>query len=118
VEAARVLGRYELFELAVTGPAVEAAGDQDRLALRPHTQPLELVDRRRERVLARIVWRAGERQLRRLDDERHAGARLRQRFERRARERKAKRIADGRADVCDRFACRAVGAARWLRPVR
>ena len=93
VEAPRVLGGDEVLELALAGAPVEAAGDEDRLVLRPHAQALELVDRGRERVAARIVGCAGKRQLRRLDHERDRAARLRQRLERRAREREPERVA-------------------------
>ena len=99
--------REQRFELAAPGAAAQPAGDEDRLALRRHSQPLELADRRLERRLARIDRGARERQLRRLDHERGGAAARRERLERRAGEREAKRVADRRADVGDRFLGRA-----------
>ena len=61
-----------------------------------HAEPLELLDRGCERSLARIDRRAGQRQLRRLDDERRRAAARDERLERRAGEREAERVADGR----------------------
>ena len=74
VEAPREGGRDERLELALARAPVEAAGDEDRLLPRRHAEPLELLDRRRERRPARVVLRARQRQLRRLDDDRRLPA--------------------------------------------
>ena len=66
------------------------------------------LDRGRECVAARIAGRSGQRQLRRLDDERRGAAARDERLERRAGEGEAERVADGRGDVDDAFG----GAAR------
>ena len=59
VEAAGGDGWEERLLLPVPGPAVEASRDQDRLLLRRHAEPLELGERRRERLAARVVRGAG-----------------------------------------------------------
>ena len=90
------------FQLAVPGSPVEPAGDEDRLARTGHAEPLQLVDRR-----ARARSGAGRRAPPAAGS---SGAsttsvavppRRDQRLERRAGEREAERVADGRGDVDD-----------------
>ena len=88
-------------ELAVPGPPVEPARDQDRLARRRDAEPFELLDRGGERVAPRVTGRAGQRQLRSLDEEGGGAAARDERLERRAGEREAERVANGRGDVDD-----------------
>jgi hypothetical protein len=104
VEATRVLGVEQALELVVAGAAVEATCDEDRLALRPDAQALELVDGGGEGVAARVVECARQRQLGRLDDQCHTPFPCRQGLERRAGEREAERVADRGSDVGDRVA--------------
>ena len=59
VEVARERRREQRLELALAGAPVEPAGDENRLACRRDSQPLELVDRGRERVAAGIAGRPG-----------------------------------------------------------
>ena len=55
VEAAGGDWWKERLLLPVARPAVESSGDQDRLLLRPHAEPLELGERGRERLASRVV---------------------------------------------------------------
>ena len=57
-------------------------------------------------MLPRIDGRAGNRQRRRLDDDRRAGAAACERFDPLALEREAQRVANSGADICDAFAGR------------
>ena len=85
----------------MAGAPVEPAGDENRLARRRDAEPLQFVDRGGECATARVARRSGQRQLRRLDDERRRAAARDERLERRAGEREAERVADGRGDVDD-----------------
>ena len=53
-EVARAGGAQDRLELAAAGAALEPAGDQDRVLLGGHPEPLELVDHGGDRLLARI----------------------------------------------------------------
>ncbi len=59
VEAAGGDRWEERLLLPVPGAAVEASRDQDRLPLRGHAKPLELGERGRERLAARVIRGAG-----------------------------------------------------------
>ncbi len=107
-KAARRVRLDEHLELTLARSAVQPARDQNRLPLRRDAESLQLGDRRRKRLPARIVGRARHRQLGRLDDDRRPPAARDQRFERRAGEGKAERISHSRADVGDRL-------RRWRR---
>ena len=76
VEAARKarVRRAELLELARLRAARQPAGDEERLPLASGRRPLELGDGGGERVLARVVQPARDRQRRRLDDDRRTAA--------------------------------------------
>jgi hypothetical protein len=82
-------------------PAPEPARDEDRLALVRDPAALELADRRRDRRLARVLGRTGERQRGGLDEERRPTAAWRERCQRPAGERVAKRVSHGSRDVHD-----------------
>ena len=73
-EVARAGGAQHRLELAAAGPALEPAGDQDRVLLGGHPEPLELVDHGGDRLLARIDRSTREGQRARLDDDRDPAA--------------------------------------------
>src|SRR5262249_52034620 len=101
-EAEREPGRDEALDGAPPRPAAQAGGDEDRLAVGRHSESLELLGGGDDGHLTRIAGRRRDRQPRRLAEERRPGAAADERLERRSRERKAERVADGRADVGDR----------------
>ena len=101
-ELARANGAEDGFELAASGPALEAAGDHDRLPVGRHPHPLELVDDRCDGLLARVVGRTRQRQRARLDDDRNAGAAGDEIGEAWPRQRVAERLADRGSDVTQR----------------
>ncbi len=73
-EVARAGGTQHRLELAPAGPALEPSGDQDRVLLGGHPEPLELVDHGGDRLLARIDRSARQRQRAWLDDDRDPAA--------------------------------------------
>src|SRR5207302_5745402 len=80
----------------------ETAGDEQRLVAACNAEPLELLDRCGNGLLARVALRAGQRQVRRLDDDGRACGRTRNEcFERRSGKWKAKGISNGRGYVGD-----------------
>ena len=79
----------------------EAAGDQERLLPARHACALELGRSALDRGVAWIGRRAGDRQARQLDDDRHARRSTNELLERRALERIAERLANGGCDVGD-----------------
>ena len=89
--------------LAVSGPAVETPGDEDRLLRRWNAQSLELGECGGERLAAGVVRGARQRQLRCLHDDRRPPAALDEGLERCTGERKAKRVAHRRTDVRNSF---------------
>jgi hypothetical protein len=107
VEAARERRRHEPFEQLLAGAPGQPAGDEQCLVPAWDAQPLELVDGRLDRRLARVALAPGEGQSGRLDDHRRpaAGARH-ERLERLAREWEAQSVANGGADVGDPLAGR------------
>ena len=102
-EVARAGGAQHRLELAAAGPALEPAGDQDRVLLGGHPEPLELVDHGRDRLLARVDRGAREGQRARLDDDRDPAAARGEVGEPRAGERIAERLADRGGDVAQRI---------------
>ena len=110
-EVARAGGAEHRLELAATGPALEPSGDQDRVLLGGHPEPLELVDHGGDRLLARVDRGARERQRARLDDDRDPAAARDEIGQRRARERIAERLADRGGDVAQRIERRPGAAA-------
>ncbi len=106
VEAAGEVARDEPFELALRRPPRKAARDEDRLVAARDSEPLELVDHRADRKLARIGRAARDRQCGRLDDDRRSPASAHERLERLSFEREAERVAYRRADVRDAHARR------------
>ena len=106
VEPSGELRVDEQLELAVAGPAGEARGDEQRLPLEGRAGAVELGHRRGDRGPARIVRRSGDRERRRLDDDRRPAAARDERLERLAGEREAERVANGSRDVGDRLAGR------------
>jgi hypothetical protein len=105
-EAACQHRRHERLELALAGPAREPAGDEQRLALERHADPLELLHRRRQRGPPRIPRHAWHRQGRRLDHDRHAAAARDELFERRPVEREPQRLLNRGSRVRDGLARR------------
>ena len=87
------------------GAPGEAGRDENRLVPGRDPDPLELVDDGRDRELARIGGDAGDRQRRRLDDDRRSTRPAGERGERLAVEREVERVAHGSGDV----ACRRSG---------
>ena len=116
VEAAGKLGRNEPFDVAPSGAAREARGYEERLPLARNPAPLELGNRRGDRVLARIARAARDGQRRSLDQDGRAAAARGERLERLARQRKPQRILHGCTDVRERAARR--GRAEDERAVR
>ena len=102
-EVARAGGAQHGLELAATCAALETSGDQDRVRLGGHPEPLELVDHGRDRLLARVDRGAGEGQGAGLDDDRDPAAARGELGESRARERVAERLADRSGDVPQRI---------------
>ena len=102
VEATRELVGDEARQQFVAGAAREAARDEQRLVPALDSQPLELLDRGGDRLLSRVALGAGQRQRRRLDDDRRAAAGARhERLERLARERETQGVSDRGAHVRD-----------------
>ena len=102
-EVARAGGAQNGLELAASGAALEPSGDQDRVPLGGHPEPLELVDHGGDRLLARIDRSAGKGQRAGLDDDRDPAAAGGEIGERRAGERVAERLADRGGDVAQRI---------------
>ena len=96
----------EALQVALRRPALEAAGDEQRLTLAGNPRPLELGRDRREGRLARVDLRGRQRQCRRLDHDRCAASPRRHRRERLAGEREAEGVPQRRANVGDRLAGR------------
>ena len=101
-EVARAGGAEHCLELAAARAALEPSGDQDRVLLGGHPEPLELVDHGGDRLLARVDRSAREWQRARLDDDRDPAAARGEIGQRRARERIAERLADRSGDVAQR----------------
>src|SRR3989442_5018559 len=99
VEAPRELRRDESFELLVPGAPGETPGYEQRLVPGRNPQSLELGHRRGDRGLTWIAIRAGERQVRRLDDDGRAGSASYEGLERLAGERETERVTDRCAHV-------------------
>ena len=93
--------RQQALELASPESTAETAGDEDRLPLARDAERRQLVEHGRERLGSRIDLRAGQRERSGLDHDGDATAFRHQFLERRARERKAQRIAHRRLDVDD-----------------
>ena len=93
--------RQQALELAPPESTAETARDEDRLPLVGDAERRQLVEHGRERLGSRIDLRAGQRERGGLDDDGDATAFRHQVLERRARERKAQRIAHRRLDVDD-----------------
>jgi hypothetical protein len=104
VEAAGELRRDEQLELAVSGLAAEAGGDEERLLLEGRAGAVELRHRRGDRGPARISKRPGDWKSRRLDDDRRASSARDERLEWLAGQREAERVPDGGRHVGDRLA--------------
>ena len=102
-EVARAGGAEDRLELAAARAALEPAGDEDRVLLGGHPEPLELVDHGGDRLLARVDRGAREGQRARLDDDRDPAAARGEIGERRAGERIAERLADRGRDVAQRI---------------
>ena len=99
VEAAPQLRRDERRDLPAAHAAGEATGDEQRLLLGPHAELLERLAHRRDREPSRVAQHVGERQRRRLDDDRHPGGPCGERLQRLSVERKAQRLLRRRLDV-------------------
>jgi hypothetical protein len=102
-EAPRELRQDRVLELSLSRPLREASGDEERLALERHADPLELGAGRGERGRTRLARRARDRKGRRLDDERDPAATRDDLLQRTAGEREAKGFADRGAHVGERL---------------
>ena len=102
-EVSCAVAAQEQLQLAAPRAAAEAAGDEHGDALARHAVPGELVEDGGEGVAARVVLDRGERHRRRLDDHGRASAARRDGLERRAGERVAERLDDGRLDIGERI---------------
>jgi hypothetical protein len=90
-----------VLEVVSAETASEAARDEDRLPFVGDSVALELLDRDRDRSLARVLRRTGERERRRLDEHRRTSSAGDEAGERRPGERKAKRVTHGAGHVDD-----------------
>ena len=102
-ESPAELVRDERLELACPRLPAEPARHENRLLLEWDAYALQLRDGGGECLLAGIADRARDRERRRLDDDRGPAAAKRQLLERPAGEREPERLANRRADVCERF---------------
>ena len=102
-EAAGPVRSQEQLELASARSTAEAARDENGVPLAREAVQLELVEDGGEDVPARVLLDRGERQRRRLHDDRGAPAPWRHRVERRPRQRVAERLGDRGADVHERL---------------
>ena len=98
------LGRHEQPDLARRRAAEQAAGHEDGHL--PHTAAVELVRDGGDRLVARAVLDAGNRQRGLLDDDRRRPARRDELLERRPVEWKRQGVADGGRNVLDLVAGR------------
>jgi hypothetical protein len=105
-EAPREPRRDEAVHVAGLDPPRESSGDEQRLAIAGDAGLLELGRGRVDRASARVELAPGDRQRRRLDDDRRPPAAGRQPAQRLSAERIAQRLTDGRAHVGNRVARR------------
>ncbi len=103
VEPARELRVNEQFEISMAGAPSETAGHEERLPFERRPGAVELRHRRRDRRSPRVVHRTGDRQSRRLDDDRGTAATRNERLDGLAREREAQRVANRGRHVRDRL---------------
>ena len=100
-ERPRLWRGEDAFEVALAEPPPEPARHEDRLALVRYPAALELRDRHRDGRLTSVLRRAGQRERRRLDEDRCSSAWCDERVQPTAGERKAECIADGCLHVDD-----------------
>ena len=100
-EGACLRGREKPLEVALAEAATEPARDEDRLTLVGHTAALELGDRDRDCRLTGVLRSAGQRQRRRLDENRRPSSTCDKLVERSTGEREAQRVSGGRLNVDD-----------------
>ena len=98
-ECAGPVRPQEQLELAAAGATAEAAGDEDGVPLARDAVQLELVEDGGEDVPARVLLDGGQREPRRLHDDRRPTAARRDGLEGRPRQRVAERLGDRGADV-------------------
>ena len=101
-EVARPIPSEELLEILASGPAAQPARDEDGEALAWDAVPLELVEHCGERITPGIVLGRGQRQRRRLYDDRRSSSVRRDRLERRSGKRVPERLGDRPTDIRQR----------------
>ncbi len=103
VERTRERRREQSVELAAAGPSPEAGGDEDRLPLVGNAEVSQFLHGCSDGSAPGIDRRARQRQRGHVGDDRRPSSSRHDAGQRRARERKAHRVADRRADVRDRL---------------
>ena len=102
-KAPGAVGTQQQLELAASGAAAQAAGNEHRLPLSADVEQLELVEHGGEDVATGILLDRRQREGGQLHDDRGAPAARRQLAQRLPRQRVAERLGDRRADVDERI---------------